>query len=265
MADFLAFEAEHNYPVTLLASGSGTTVEAFSHAIVANNLPIEVVEVICDRPGEKVLDKVRRLNLTHGWDTKPSLIDKETFPGGPGDRNWDITDEQSEEIARHFEESGVVMGMQLGWASRTRGVFFEQWGSLPQHTCAEEADLANLHPSFKKETAGKYGHGVHELRYAQTRESGVYTTAMTLHVVTANYDEGATFSEREIRFLESDGVKEIEETENAFEKAFVAQDLLEFLRRKVSMGLLRPQRMPDHPLSNVVSLQSGKARPDTTA
>lgn len=222
----------HNLQVGGMISGSATTFEAFCLNVAANNLPIEVPLLIADR-SEANLRVAQRINEMLGWDIKPVLIDRPSFPAGPAERKWDLTDQQSERILELVTEEHVDLVSQQGWLSRTRGVFFDEFGSVEAHNCSEEARLLNNHPGITSETVGKWGSNVHEHALANAKRTGLMRTAFTMHVVTANYDEGAVVSEHFVPILETDAVKDIERSVQQVEKANTATDILAFGQRRV--------------------------------
>lgn len=220
-------EAE-TFPVAFLASGSGTTFESFCHSVVAYALPLEVRLVIGDRPGKEIFRKVEGINATYGWDIKSVLIDKDTYPDGPGEEKWEITDEQSKKMAEEYDKSGSKLAISAGFLSKIRGVFFDQHGFLPHYKYLEEADLVNTHPGLLPLTAGLWGPNVHK----KTRDSGDDRTAQLLHVVEEQYDTGGIIAKNEVAVLPSYSWEDIEAAVQSKEKAFLAKDVLAFLIRR---------------------------------
>lgn len=215
--------AQHNYQVGVMISGSATTFEAFCLNIHTNNLPIEVPLLVADRPAAN-LRVARRINKLLGWDIRPVLIDRETCPGGATDRRWDMTDDQSDVLLHEIDASGVQIVSQQGWPTRTRGAFLDEFGSLPDHERPEQAALLNNHPGITSDTEGLWGSQVHE------RAAELGRTAFTMHVVSAEYDQGFIWREHTVPVLPGDTADIIERSVQAVEKARTAQDVLDFAR-----------------------------------
>lgn len=214
----------HNIPIGALASGSGTTFESLGHSIAANNLPLELRLLVVDRPGVKALRVAELLNKTYHWDIRVETVDHETYPKGATERKWDMTDEQSEVIAEYFSAEDIFLGAQLGLLSRTRGVFFDQYGALDSHTQKEQAALVNTHPGLLWQTKGLWGSKVHE----KVVQDGSSETAQTLHVVTSEYDEGAIIAENRVAVLPGFTAEEVEAAVQSVEKQFIGPDITRF-------------------------------------
>ncbi len=214
--------AEHNFQVGVTVSGSATTVEFFCLTIAERQLPLEVGAVVCDRPDKPALTVVRRLNKLLGWDMKPVLVDKASFPGGPGERTWDITDEQSGVMAAEFDGFDVVS--QQGFASRVRGVLLEERGLLDHHTHVTDASLINNHPGLLPATKGLYGRDVHKKAAADPDDA----TGLTIHGVAEGYDEGSEFLVHDIPMLPGDEWQDYERAVQAVEKVRTATAVYEF-------------------------------------
>jgi len=214
--------ASHNYQVGVLISGSATTFEAFCLNVAANNLPIEVPVLIVDRASAN-LGVAARINAELGWDIEPVLVDRASFPGGPAEKRWHLTDEQSEKILTVCDEHNVDVVSQQGWLSLTRGAFFEEFGSHPTHSSLLEASLLNNHPGITRDTEGLHSDAVHEVSARLGR------AAFTMHLVTEQYDQGEIWAEHLVPVLDGYTAKDVKRAVQASEKAYTAQDILRFL------------------------------------
>ena len=68
--------------IAVLASGGGSTVEAFIHATQSGKIAAQVVLVICNNPPEKaaVHGRIARLNEQYGLSIEMTLINGRTHP-----------------------------------------------------------------------------------------------------------------------------------------------------------------------------------------
>lgn len=209
----------------VMISGSATTFEACCLNIAANELPIEPRLLIADRPTAN-LQVAERINKLLGWDIKPVLIDRASFPGGATERSWDMTDDQSEALLGEVQAAGVTLLSQQGWLSRTRGVLLETFGQKPEHTQPEQSALLNNHPGITADTPGLWGKGVHQ------RAAELGRTAFTMHTVSDGYDEGFVWAEHPVPVLPGDTADQVERSVQAVEKAMTAHDILAFARAR---------------------------------
>jgi folate-dependent phosphoribosylglycinamide formyltransferase PurN len=172
------------------------------------------------------------LNATHGWDIEPFVISKEDYPKGPGPRNWDFTDEQSDAMLGICQRFGVGTIVLLGLTSRVRGSLFEAYGSLPSHKSMFDAAAINTHPGVVELTRGLHGFEVHERMWQLAQDGEIDYTEQTVHVVTAGYDEGATFRRNRVGILPAYSAKDVEAAVQAREKATIAGDTYDFARER---------------------------------
>lgn len=205
----------------VMISGSATTFEACCLNIAAHELPIEVPLLVADRESAN-LELAERLNRLLGWEIKPVLIDRATFPGGATERLWDMTDKQSEALLKEATDAGVTIMSQQGWLSRTRGVFLDAFGQKPEHTRPEQSRLLNNHPGITADTPGLWGKSVHQ------RAAELGRTAFTMHTVSDGYDEGFVWAQHIVPVLVGDTADQVERSVQAVEKATTAQDILSF-------------------------------------
>ncbi len=69
--------------IAILASGEGTTAEAFIRAAQAGNISCEVELVICNRRNAGIFGRIADLNAEFGLDIPCELINSATNPAAP--------------------------------------------------------------------------------------------------------------------------------------------------------------------------------------
>ena len=127
--------------IAVLASGGGTTVEAFIHA-TQNNVNAEVGLVVCNNPPDKVgvYDRIKRLNDQYGLDIKTAYINGKMYPGGNQGRGQTL--EESQAICDLIASGGYDHVALMGYMKEVRGALIDEYG---------------WHPDFKSISTGLSG------------------------------------------------------------------------------------------------------------
>ena len=85
--------------VAILASGSGTTADAYAKAIHTNpTINSQIGAVISNKEEAGIFDKVEGWKKNYGFEVETHVINSQTHPGGNEERGQ--TDEESEAIPR---------------------------------------------------------------------------------------------------------------------------------------------------------------------
>ena len=173
--------------VAILASGSGTTAEAFAQAIEAGKVEAEIGLVVHNNPGAKVVEQptIKRMNIP------TRCINGKTQEEPNGIRKGELSDAESQAIVDAVHWSGSEVVLLLGFMKRVRGALLDEFGFDPaRHSVATDARMLNTHPGPLPETEGLYGTGVHERVFELSKLGKLSVTGPTLHVVAADYDTG---------------------------------------------------------------------------
>jgi phosphoribosylglycinamide formyltransferase-1 len=149
-------------PIAILASGEGTTLEAFAEAVSGGHVPARIQVVISDRPHAPAIERARRRGL-------PTAV--LPFRGTPED----VWSARTDAVLR---ERGVELVLLAGFLSILPGSFVRAW----------KGRVINLHPSLLPKYGGRgmYGSRVHEAVLA----AGDPETGATVHLVTDDVDRG---------------------------------------------------------------------------
>lgn len=81
----------------------------------------------------------------------------------------------------------------------------------------DPAKTINIHPGLLPLTAGKFGHYVHEAAIEAYNEELIRHTAVTMHIVTEEYDKGPKIFEYSIEILPTDTAETLAKRVNAIE------------------------------------------------
>lgn len=184
----------HKPGVAILASGSGSTAEAFVHATQDGRVDAEVGLVVCNNPPEKagIYDRMARLSREYGIAIPVLRISGVTHPEGPGE-NGEMTLGESEAICREVTEAGCALVALMGYMKKIRGAVLEEYG-WPGYGSFSLGKMLNTHPGPLPETAGFYGIHVQE----EVLRLGLSSSAHTVHLVTGGYDEGPIIEETRV-------------------------------------------------------------------
>lgn len=178
----------HRPEIAILASGSGTTAEAFILATRAGYVDADVRLVISNNGDAGVFDKVDRLNTNK---RKPidvlhiSGVTHPDMPVAPGSQ----TLAESVALCEAIEERDIALVAMMGYMKRVNGQLLERFGSgAPEPDGSRRpARLINTHPGPLPATRGLYGIHVQEA----VLKSKLKFSAQTLHEVTGDYDTGS--------------------------------------------------------------------------
>jgi len=179
--------AEHNPRVAILASGGGSTAEAFIHATQDHTVDADVGLVVCNNTPEKagIYERVKGLNRRYGLDIPVLRISGVTHPGGSGEKG-EQTLEESEAIAKAISSEGCAFVSLMGYMKKVRGALLDEYGWHPWMYSSVNARMINTHPGPLPETEGLFGIHVQE----RVLETGLGYSAHTVHMVSAEYDAG---------------------------------------------------------------------------
>ena len=144
--------------IGVLASGSGSNLQAILDAIAAGRLPVEARVVLCNRPAARALDRARDAGVP------AELVDHKTFP------SRESFDERLVERLRHH---GVELVCLAG---------FDRLIS-PGFVAAFPNRILNIHPALLPAFPGLHGQ-------RQALEYGVRIAGCTVHFVDEKTDHG---------------------------------------------------------------------------
>lgn len=212
--------------VALLASGGGTTAEAFITATQDGRVDAEVGLVICNNPPGKagVYDKIAQLNKRYGLTIQTLHISGRTHPGGAVERGQ--TDEESAAICEAVSKDGTALVALMGYMKLVRGELVEEYGYLPHFRSVYEGRMINTHPGPLPETEDTYGLHTSE----RVMELGMRTSRHTVHMVAAGVDRGPVIAEHPVPVLREDTPQDLFDRVQLMEKALLPFVINDFLK-----------------------------------
>ena len=163
--------------IGVLASGGGSNLQSIIDSCFDGRLSGEVCLVISNNSTAGALDRARRANI-------PALhLSGKTHPN---------PDELDDAIAEAFTDAGVEYVVLAGYMKKLAA------GTLK----AYRNRVFNIHPALLPRFGGQkmYGMAVHRAVIA----SGAAVSGPTVHLVTAEYDEGPILAQEEVGVMEGD-------------------------------------------------------------
>src|SRR3989344_1614479 len=125
--------------IAILASGSGSTAEAFIHATQDGRVAAEIGLVICNNPPENagIFARVDRLSQQYRLDIETTEISSRTHPEGNVGRGQTLA--ESAAICERISRGGFAHVALMGYMKVVRGELIEEYGWLPHFSSIYKA------------------------------------------------------------------------------------------------------------------------------
>ena len=182
--------------IAILASGEGTTAEAFIRANSNGKILSQVGLIISNRKNAGIFDRIARLNKKFGLNIGSLLINSEDYPAQPGEdvRPGDQTISEQMAIIEAIKRNKIDLIVSMGYLKRIGPLLIERFGWNQHRSNIYEVSMINTHPGLLPETRGLYGiHVQHHVLDKKLPHGG-----QTLHAVAENYDEGPIIAEHRV-------------------------------------------------------------------
>lgn len=210
-----------NHPkIAILASGSGTTAEAFILAGVNGSIKTKVELIICSNKSAGIFDRIEKLNSQHNLNITCIYIGKENYP--------DPKDEE-EALLNMLSNSNVDAIVLMGYMKKIRPKVVETFGWRSSFTSPYQAKMLNTHPGLLPETAGLYGRNVQE----HVINKRLPFSGQTLHIVSENYDEGPIVAEHKVLVAPDDDADTLFAKVQKIEKEHLPKDVDKFIETRL--------------------------------
>lgn len=156
----------------MMASGSGTNVEAIASAIASGKLNAEISVIIYNNPGAKVVERAKRYGI-------PAILRNH--------REYKTRQDLDAKIVETFREYHVEMVVMAGWMRIITEVLLD---AFPDK-------VINIHPSLLPSFRG--AHGVED-----ALKAGVKITGCTVHIARLEVDNGPILIQAAVPILPED-------------------------------------------------------------
>ncbi|HVS58507.1 MAG TPA: formyltransferase family protein [Candidatus Saccharimonadales bacterium] len=216
--------------VAILASGSGSTAEAFIRATQDGRANAAVGLVICSKPPEEagIYERVARLNRQYGLDIETAHINGRTHPEGKAGRGQ--TDGESAAICKRIAQGSFDHVALMGYMRMVRGELLEEYGYKPHFSTLYHARMSNTHPGPLPETQDTYGIHTSE----RVLELGLTASKHTVHLVSSGIDKGPVIAEHPVEIFPDDTPQDVFDRVQVVEKAALPYALNRFLQEQAA-------------------------------
>lgn len=213
--------------VAILASGGGTTAEAFIRAAQAGNIQVEVPLVIVSRADAGIFGRIETLNAEFGLQIEAVLINHKTHPvvGGESPRRGFQTAAEERAILEHLYASNLDLVALMGYMKHIGPTLIEAFGWLPQYHSMYQAMMTNTHPGLLPDTKGFYGQNIQ----SYVLDKGLPYGGQTLHLVSQEYDDGPIIAEHRVPVEAGDTPERLFARVQAAEKRYLPTDIEAFI------------------------------------
>lgn len=154
--------------LAVFASGNGTNFEAIARACRQGVLAAEVVLLVCDRPGARVIGRAEEFGIP-------------TFVFDP--KAYGSKEEYERQIVQRLEEAGAELVCLAGYMRILGATMLGAYGGR----------IVNIHPSLLPAFRGKDAIG-------QAFDYGVKVFGVTIHWVDATLDGGRIIAQRAFEY-----------------------------------------------------------------
>lgn len=217
-----------NPRIAVLASGGGTTAEAFIRAGQRGDITTVVELVICSRKEAGVFQRIADLNAEFGLHIECRLINSVTHPAASGEaveRGHQTAGEEAAILAA-LTEGDFDLIVQMGYMKRTGSRIVRAFGWLPEYTSMYQARLVNTHPGLLPDTKAMYGEQIQHY----ILDKGLPFGGQTLHLVAEDYDDGPVIAEHKVPVEQDDTAERLFARVQAIEKQYLPGDIEDFIK-----------------------------------
>lgn len=216
--------------VAVLASGQGTTAEAFIRAGATGKIDAQVSLVIANNPDAGIFERVKNLNQEYGLAIKAVCINGKTHPTAAGENlvAGGQTEAEQAEILKLIKSERVDLVVLMGYMKRIGPKLVHELGWLQEYSSPYQAMMLNTHPGLLPDTKGSFGLPAQQLTLDKHLEHG----GQTLHVVAEDYDDGPVVAEHKVPVQPNDTAEELFERVQQTEKENLPADVDAFIKNR---------------------------------
>ncbi|MES2971905.1 MAG: formyltransferase family protein [Patescibacteria group bacterium] len=215
--------------IAILASGNGTTAEAFIRAGADGSIDATVGLIICNNPKAGIFDRVAALNSALGLEIQCLHISHLTNPpNGEELVRGQQTDAEEQAIMNKLKAGNYDAIVLMGYLKLVGPKLVEEFGWRKEYDSPYQATMLNTHPGLLPLTKGLYG------IYAQshTLSNNEPYGGHTLHVVAEAYDDGPVIRERKVLVEPQDTAETLFDRVQQSEKKYLPVDTDEFIKNR---------------------------------
>jgi phosphoribosylglycinamide formyltransferase-1 len=213
--------------IAILASGEGTTAEAFIRAGQRGDISCDVGMVICSRSKAGVIGRIDKLNAEFGLDIKCLIINSATHPPTPGEsaKRGRQTAAEEAAILEALKAGNFDLIAQMGYMKLTGPRIVREFGWRPEYTIIYQAMMVNTHPGLLPQTEGLHGDQIQQY----VLDNGLEYGGQSLHIVANGYDDGPVIAEHKVPVEPRDTADTLYARVQAAEKQYLPGDIEKFI------------------------------------
>lgn len=217
-----------NPRIAILASGGGSTAEAFIRAGQRGLVKVDVGLVISSRKNAGIFQRVADLNDEYGLHIDCILINHQTHPAA-----------NTEHVGRGAqtagEEAGIIAALLggnydlvalMGYMKLVGPNLVQAFGWLPEYSNVFQARMVNTHPGLLPDTKALYGLQIQQYVLDKRLPYG----GQTLHLVAEAYDDGPVIAQHQVMVEQGDTPATLFSRVQAVEKKYLPPDIEKFIR-----------------------------------
>lgn len=213
--------------IAILASGGGTTAEAFIRANQRGEINVSVGLVIVSRSDAGIIERIANLNQEFGLHIDCVVISHKTHPAAHTEhvgRGEQTAAEEAAILAAILGGSYDMVAL-MGYMKKIGPDLVQAFGWQPGYSSVFQARMVNTHPGLLPDTKSFYGQQIqqyvldHHLPYS----------GQTLHVVSEDYDDGPIIAEHKVLVEPGDTAESLFARVQATEKQYLPKDIEDFI------------------------------------
>jgi len=216
--------------IVILASGGGTTAEAFIRANAVGLISVDVGQIIVSRSDAGIFERIMNLNQEFGLNIPCELINHKTHPAVAGEtvNRGDQTIAEEQAMIDLIKASGADLVVLMGYMKRLGPNIVHEFGWRGEYTNPYQTMMLNTHPGLFPETKGFYG----LLCQEKVLELKLPEAGQTLHVVSEDYDDGPTIAEHRVSVEPDDTAETLFARVQTIEKRYLPTDIEVFIQAR---------------------------------
>lgn len=213
--------------IAILASGGGTTAEAYINAAAKDDYIPEVALVIFSNQKAGIAKVIAELNIKLGSQISCINIDTKTHPPASGETVPYGRQSAGEEAAilDELEKHEVDLVALMGYMKHIGRTIVEKYGWQGEYSSIYQARMVNTHPGLLPETKGLFGLNVQK-KVLQNKSP---KAGHCLFAVDEQYDNGPVIVEHYVEVKEDDTTESLFERVKASERKHLPNDIADFM------------------------------------
>ncbi|HVA11259.1 MAG TPA: formyltransferase family protein [Candidatus Dormibacteraeota bacterium] len=218
--------------IAILASGGGTTAEAFIRAGQSGHINVDVGLVICSRKDAGIFRRIEDLNSEFGLRIDCLLINHNTHPAAHTEHVERGHQTEGEELAilTALLSGNFDLVASMGYMKLNGPHIIEAFGWRPEYSSVYQAKMVNTHPGLLPDTKAMYGLKIQQYVLDHKLPYG----GQTLHLTGASYDDGPIIAEHKVRVEPGDSAETLFARIQAAEKKYLPGDIEDFIKARLA-------------------------------